>query len=355
MRWLVISASLALSGCATIGPPLPPSLDLPSPPLDLRASRKGDHVNLTWTVPTSTTDRQRIRELGPTQICRAMTELKACGTPVGKTDAQAIPNLTSTKQKPQSSYVDSLPDAIQTESPDTFATYAVEVLNTEGRGAGLSNEVKIPLVPTLPPPTDFQAQVTSQGIVLYWRAFMEPVSQTEPHFVYRVYRSSVGTSERLLVGEVSLTQEQNYSLTDTTFEWQKTYNYRGETVTVMEEPNHPTIQVEGDDTPEVRVFADDVFPPAVPSGLQAVFSGQGQKPFIDLIWGPVTDPDLAGYNVYRHELGSSAVKVNSELVHTPSYRDAAVESGKQYIYSVSSVDQRGNESARSDEANESVP
>ena len=55
--------------------------------------------------------------------------------------------------------------------------------------------------------------------------------------------------------------------------------------------------IEGDDTPEVKVFANDVFPPAVPSGLQAVFSGPGQKPFIDLVWAPVSDADLAGYNV----------------------------------------------------------
>ena len=302
-----------------------------------------------------TTDRETIRELGGTQICRGLTDLKDCGTPVGKTDAQIIPKLISAKQKPQTSYVDLLPEALQSESPSAFATYAVQVLNKAGRSAGLSNQVKVSLAPTLPPPQDFQAQVTSQGIVLHWRAFMEPVSQNGPHYLYRVYRSALGTAEHTLVGELPLTEEQSYSLTDASFEWEKTYNYRGETVTLVEEPNRPPIQVEGDDTPEVRVFADDVFPPAVPSGLQAVFSGPGQQPFVDLIWAPVTDADLAGYNVYRHEEGASAVKLNSELIRTPAYRDTKVEAGKHYFYSVSSVDQRGNESARSEEANESVP
>ena len=46
------------------------------------------------------------------------------------------------------------------------------------------------------------------------------------------------------------------------------------------------VQVEGDDSPVVRVVATDVFPPAVPSGLQAVASGVGQAPFVDLIWAP---------------------------------------------------------------------
>jgi len=89
--------------------------------------------------------------------------------------------------------------------------------------------------------------------------------------------------------------------------------------------------------------------------LQAVASGPGQKTFIDLVWAPVSDVDLDGYNVYRHEEGSAAVKVNTEPLKTPAYRDASVVSGKSYFYSVSAVDVRGNESARSEEASEAVP
>ena len=142
------------------------------------------------------------------------------------------------------------------------------------------------------------------------------------------------------------------ALTDANLEWEKTYDYRIEIVTICQPKE---MKIEGDDSPEVKVFADDVFPPAVPSGLQAVFSGPGQQAFIDLIWAPVTDVDLDGYNVYRHEEGSVPVKINAALVKTPAYRDAAVVSGKNYFYSVSAVDLRGNESARSEEASEAVP
>jgi fibronectin type 3 domain-containing protein len=90
-------------------------------------------------------------------------------------------------------------------------------------------------------------------------------------------------------------------------------------------------------------------------GLQAVFSGPGQQAFIDLIWTPVTDADLGGYEVYRREEGTAAVKLNSEPVKTPAFRDLQVEAGKTYFYSVSSVDLRGNESARSEEASERAP
>ena len=88
--------------------------------------------------------------------------------------------------------------------------------------------------------------------------------------------------------------------TDSAFEWEKTYLYRITAVSIVKRPDSE-VQVEGDDTPPVRVIAHDVFPPSVPAGLQAAFSGEGQKPFIDLIWAPVTNADLAGYNVYRSE------------------------------------------------------
>ena len=142
---------------------------------------------------------------------------------------------------------------------------------------------------------------------------------------------------------------------DHSFEWEETYSYRATVVTLIQEEGKTAIQFEGDDTAPVKVFAHDVFPPAVPSGLQAVFSGVGQQPFIDLIWAPDTDADLAGYNVFRREGSAQAVNINSELVKTPAFRDMNVASGKTYIYSVSAVDVRGNESARSQEASEAVP
>jgi hypothetical protein len=142
---------------------------------------------------------------------------------------------------------------------------------------------------------------------------------------------------------------------DQSIEWEKTYYYRATVVTVVTGAGQLPAQVEGDDTPEVKVLAHDIFPPTVPSGVQAVFSGPGQQAFIDLIWAPVTDADLAGYNVYRHEPGSAPEKLNSDLVKAPAYRDMKVIKGRSYIYSVSAVDVRGNESARSEEASESVP
>src|SRR5437764_13490555 len=83
-------AITAMAGCATPGAPLPPSLDLPKPVTDLRATRMGDQVTLTWTLPSETTDKQRIRRLGATVVCRAVQLVAS------QASASALPETTKT-------------------------------------------------------------------------------------------------------------------------------------------------------------------------------------------------------------------------------------------------------------------
>jgi len=383
---VMLGALMILTACAAIGPPLPPSLELPKPPSDLRAVRKGDRVTLTWTVPTSTTDRQTIRALGTTRVCRGVAgQLPQCGTPVGEVAATAHSVATSSsQQKSTATYTDVIPAAVVTLNLEDKIAYSVEVLNTSGRGAGVSNVVRVPAVPALPPPYP-RAEVTKEGVLISWSIppLLERAPPAPVSFRLRVYRRQEGSQTSIKLAEVgyaggldklielvpgsaaaepkaqsvpseSPTQFLS-SFLDQSFEWEKNYLYRVTVATAIAEPGKPEVTVEGDDSSEVKVFAHDIFPPAMPSSLQAVFAGPGQRAFIDLIWAPVTDVDLDGYNVYRHEDGAAAVKLNAEPLKTPAYRDERVEAGKKYFYSVSAVDVRGNESALSDEASESVP
>jgi hypothetical protein len=366
---------LLLASCAQLGPPLPPSLELPRPPTDLRASRKGNRVTLNWSEPALTTDRQNVRYIGPTLVCRSpKPEIGECGNPAATLPAPpAVPQKPkakrSTAQKSGSppepqSYTDSLPATLQSQDPAAEVTYAVEVMNRNARGAGLSNRVHVPAIATVPPPVDLSAELTGDGVVLTWTSTGE--SHTPGvQLRYRIYRRQESSGDQssgkdAIAGEVPIpTSEPGpVHFTDSSFEWEKTYLYRITAVSIVKRPDsnsNSEVQVEGDDTPPVRVIAHDVFPPSVPAGLQAAYSGEGQKPFIDLIWAPVTNADLAGYNVYRSDANGSAIKLNSELVKSLSYRDSAVAPGKTYTYSVSAVDVRGNESQRSEETSEPVP
>jgi len=355
-----------LSSCAQTGPPLPPSLELPKPPTDLNARRKGNLVTLSWSEPTLTTDRQSVRYLGSTRICRSLeAEMKECGFPVARLTA---PAKTGSAGSQVQTYADTLSAEIQEQNPSGEITYAIEVPNRDGRSAGLSNRVQVPAAPALPPPSNFAAETTASGVELTWDGEADSPGAPAISHRYRVYRREVDGGKDVVAGEVPLQAAGPIRLMDQSFDWGKTYVYRAEVVTTVNLGLRPcanaaasgadcaeVYEVEGDDTAEVKVTATDVFPPAVPAGVQAVYSGAGQGPFIDLIWAPVTDADLGGYNVYRREGNGAAAKLNTELVKSPSYRDRAVAAGKEYFYSVSAVDVRGNESGRSEEASESVP
>ncbi len=369
-----IALCLLLSGCAQTGAPLPPSLELPKPPSDLRALRKGNHVTLTWSEPTQTTDHQSVRYLGPTLICRsAEPEMTGCALQVA---IEPPPSTAPQKASPKSqsrpiplpqAYTDTLPASVLSPDPEPEITYAVEVLNRNARGLGLSNRVHVPAIVTMPAPGDLAAALNANGVLLTWTSGGEPPVRPGVEHLYRIYRrtessptdNTTNQSEKekgIIAGEIPVGDAGPARFLDP-IEWEKTYQYWITAVTVIHRPDSE-VQVEGDDSPVIRVVAHDIFPPSVPAGLQAAYSGEGQKPFIDLIWAPVASTDLAGYNIYRREANraeAKPAKLNAELVKAPSYRDADVTSGKTYIYSVSAVDVRGNESSGSDEASETVP
>ncbi|HEX3354691.1 MAG TPA: hypothetical protein VHS34_17865 [Terriglobales bacterium] len=356
-----------LAACGTPGVPMPPALELAKPVTDLRAARKGARVYLAWTVPVKTTDHQTVRHPGPTRICRSLkVGIDDCKKPVAEIPASQFPvpelqKKTAAPPKIQATYTDILPQDLQRQDPTADLVYAVSALNESGRSAGLSNLVQVPSAETLPPPDNLHSEVESDGVLLSWTCPAEVPANPAIAYKLRIYRRERGgqgqkTDTRLAeVNWVSCAENKAPQFLDQTFEWEKYYDYRGAVVTVIAEPGKPEVEVEGDDTPAVEVFAHDIFPPAVPAGLQAVFSGVGQKPFVDLVWSPDTEADLAGYNIFRREEGGQPVKVNSELVKSPAYRDNDVAPGKKYFYSVSAVDERDNESARSPEASEQVP
>lgn len=345
--------------CGTPAAPQPPSLQLPHPVDDLAGERKGTRVVLAWTPPIQTTDKQNVRHPGPTRVCRALNEfpMAQCREVVAELKPNELTSQAATGRRPKVVCEDVIaPAAMGTQR---FAAYAVEVLNDRGKGAGLSNQVRVPLAPTLPPPTDLRANVTADGVMLHWSGVsqlqLSPDAQAY-QYRYRIYRRVVGTPNYALIDEIPL-NGPNYSVPDKSFEWEHSYEYKVAGVTVLPQTGVARTQneIEGDDSPVARVTVHDVFPPARPGGLQAVFSGVGQKPFIDLSWDPNSESDLQGYFVFRRDNGGQAVALNKDPVRAPSFRDDNVQLGHKYTYYVQAVDIRGNASEPSPEASETVP
>jgi hypothetical protein len=306
---------LAFCACGTPGAPLPPSLNLAVPVDDLTASRRGYKVDLEWTLPHKNTDRTLIKHNPVTRICRreGLTLMAKC-------------------------------DVIAEVEPPTA--------NARGRSAGLSNQVPIPLVPVIAAPDKLSAEVSADGVRISWSGPVPPQPPPGVTYRYRMMRRAVGAPAYIVLDDVAPSAKGSYL--DKTFGWEQKYEYR---ITTLGEARAEgtTGAVEGEDSPSVEVFARDIYPPAQPVGLQAVFSSVGQKPFIDLTWAPNSESDLAGYNVFRWTNGEQPKKLNQQLIQTPSYRDDNVEAGKRYSYAVSAVDLRSNESPHSATASETVP
>jgi hypothetical protein len=240
---LLLSGTAALVSCGVPGIPKPPSLDLPQPITDLRAIRKGDNVHVDWTVPTETTDRLTVRQLGPTRICRSLdAAISECANPVGEVPAPQLPGTgprqtksAKTSATMPANYIDRLPQTLPVENSSARIFYAVSVLNSKGRTAGISNVVSVPAVPALPPPSDFRAQVTAEGVILSWTKI--PLGAETPglRYIYRVYRRPEGGNTDTVVGEVPLDASSATELVDHSFEWEQTYLYRATVVTLIHE------------------------------------------------------------------------------------------------------------------------
>ncbi len=356
--FLISSAALcglALAGCGTPGAPQPPSLRLPKPVSDLQAIRKGDDVYLRWTVPTKTSDNATIRSggFGDTRICRGFV------TEQPDTCRDIAANIaTKADSAGAQTAVDHITDRLGGNRD--FLSYTVKVNNDNGRNAGPSNAVIVFVAPSLPAPAELKAQLNAKEIDLTWQGYELPSSANlKAQYFYRVKRSLKDPDSRRLV-ETTIAElpavpgASSYS--DHSFAWEKTYEYRVCGLTRVISGDGKTLaEFEGQDSPVATVAAHDIFPPPVPAGLQAVYSSVGSQRFVDLTWSTDLENDFAGYNVYRSEGNGAESKINADIVKTPAYRDNDVAPGKTYVYRVTAVDAHGNESARSEPANEKVP
>jgi hypothetical protein len=350
---LLVGSSLL--GCGVPGAPLPPSLDIPKLVGDLKAVRKGETVTLTWTTPTETTDGELIRRPGKMLMQRAQV--------VGRDSELHFQTIAELPLEPSlkddrgavTTAKDSLGELLRSGSGAEFAVYTVLAQGHNGKSFGLPNRASVPLVQVLPPPQSVSATPAPEGIRLTWDESgpVEKASRFRTQFAYKVMRRQKGANDTAMVKQLNA-GNHGAEFVDTTIEWEKAYQYWITPVTLWQEGDRKG-EVEGDDSAIADVFAHDSFPPAAPSGLEAVFGAAPQNSFIDLTWTPNIEPDLAGYNIYRRTGNEPPVKVNSELIKTPRFPDPGIQPRKKYFYTVTAVDLRGNESAKSEETSETVP
>ena len=350
---LVILLAGSTMGCGAPGAPQPPSLRLPTPVLNLSAVRIGNSVRLAWTMPTRTTDHIALQHPVTVRVCRAL-ENGLCA------------NLASLLFPPgrAGAYTDELP-ADLAQGPDRLLRYEVILNNHAGKSAGPSNAAYSAAGVSPPAVTGLTGQARADGVLLSW----QPAAEPQRPVSYRIERlqldapapkeapksplaPEVPAPAQTLVVHGKDGEEPAHAI-DSSALFNQRYRYTLERVATLA-VSGKSVEVQGVPSDAIVVATTDVFPPAVPLGLVAVADAAAGA--IDLSWSPDSDNDLAAYHVYRRDVhgDAPAQRIASVGVET-SYRDGGAQPEHTYAYSVSAVDQSGNESKRSPEVEETLP
>jgi hypothetical protein len=341
------------------GTPLPPSLNLPVQVSDLTATRTGERVRLTWTMPTKNTDKLLLKDKVQVRVCRKIGTAPDC-IPAGSLEKDPGAAVDVGQE---------LPEELATGLARPL-TYYVELLNKNGRSTGLSNPAVVAAGEAPTAVLGLDAQIQKVGVVLHWNAALDgpqatairlqrklltPVSAPAAKPAQSPIAPPPEPVEQNLLVEVK--DRAQVGAVDKDVRFGQTYEYRAQRV-LRVKVDGTTMELAGPLSPPVRVEAQDVFPPAAPKGLAAVAvaTSNGTAAGIDLDWDPNTETDLAGYVVYRREGGGDWERVSpTVLLVGPGFHDAHVVAGHTYEYAVTAVDQSGHESLRSAPSQEVVP
>ena len=333
--WL---AAVLLAGCGMPGEPLPPLLEIPERATDLSITQAGTRLRLVWSPPRLTTEGTRVRRL-------ARLEIYGVFLPEGATLTN-FPESSRLLATLQADEISAQQEQIAYEFPlasgqlRQTAFFAVKAVNDKSKDAGFSNLAQLKIVDLPDAPLDLQATLTEDAIHLSWKAppssaFGGPAPQPDG---YQIYRAEAGTQQTaVLLGTASSPAYQ-----DSTFAYGQRYVY---SVRAFVGEGESAATTPPSDSEEVD--AADRFPPASPLNVRGVTIPGA----VDLVWSPNSEPDLAGYNVYRQqEQDGARLRLNLELLPTPFFRDPSVTPGNLYIYQVTAADGNGNESAPSEAA-----
>jgi len=306
----------------------------------------GRALDLSFTPPALATDGERLSKPLEIQVFRSVTppgqktvDALAAGQPWATLLGSDLGRFAPGRKIV---YPSLLPESEFSRSLGSTFAFSVRGLTRGFRRRPIPGEasktVEAVLLDVSGPVERLTVQPTEHALELRWRPPSRTLSGGAPTDLagYRVYKSQTGKPDSFrLLGETA-----NAAYQDPDFQFKNTYFYKVRAV--FKRDGH---LAESEDSEAVKITPLDTFPPAPPTGLTALYTA-GQ---VELIWTANTEPDLAGYNVYRRDDGGPPRRISQALVSTPIFHDSSVEQGHSYAYEVTAVDLAANESQASTE------
>lgn len=363
---VIATANAASAACGKKGPPLAPLRLVPAAVSEMDARRAGASVELRFGLPAQNAngpgpvDLERVEVYAVTLPAGAaepanrdlLTRTRVVGTiavksppvegeattPAAAADTRPaagervrfVEELTEEKLRAASAPAppaapsggEARPaDAAAGTSPVPVRVYAVRGISRDGR-PGLPARVKVPLVEPPLPPASVMADFSERAITLGW---IPPVAMPEgPSIAFNVYPADLGG------GPIN-----GAPITDPTFE-QPIASFGQEQCFVVRSVSVVLgVSIESASSEKTCTTPQDKFPPAPPTGLQAVPTAEG----ISLSWDASPAADLSGYVLLRGEApGATLQPLTREPIRETTYRDTTVTPGVSYVYAVVALD-----------------
>jgi hypothetical protein len=300
-----------------------PLANVPSKISDLAAIQRGSIVIVHCTVPTLTTENVPIKKSVKLDL-----RIAAAGDHFdqGAWASQAKPISPAEIKEGIATY--KIPTQ---EWTGKQVAIGVRSIGSNGKQSEWSNFETLTVVAPPETPSRLDVVDTAAG---------EHVDWTGRGDQFRVLRRIGDEKEYTVAATVT-----GHDWTDAGIDYGKPYAYMVQALVVAGNKDAGNKKVAESDLSEpFPITPVDKFAPAVPSGLRAGRTVNS----VTLVWESDTEPDLAGYRVYRSVDDGPWQKL-ADVNVVPSYSDTTVEHGKTYHYAVSAFDKAAtvNESDRS--------
>jgi len=411
---LAVAAAATTVGCGKKGPPLPPFVRVPAAPGDIAASRLGDVVEITLTLPSANVDGTRPADIervdlfaftGPRSVTDA--EVLEHGDLIGSFDvkAPADPDDTIDPDEPLSDLaplegpgLDQGGMAQLTEELTAAALQAVDLpsgdledratehsldgrprttpviafplevlsrtyvaigVSTRGRRGAISGRAVVPLSPAPPAPGPPEVTYDEEAVTIEWTPVEAGGAGPAPTVLPARVIVPVAPETMYAVYEVPSPQgvvSEALAGTRLNSEPVGGPSFVDSRIEWGEERCYAIRVVhryEGVGTVESDASEPTCLTLAdvFPPAAPTGVQSISSDGAIVLIWDPVTAADLAGYVILRGEPGSDLQPIAVPPVREATYRDE-VPSGRRFMYAVQAVDQTGNASDLSDTTEE---
>jgi predicted small lipoprotein YifL len=333
----LLALTLVFSFCGKKGPLVLEPEKLPLAALDLQVRQIGNQVELNWKFPTLLSDKKTLFQLSQ---CRGIAIYHAAkpSSPesfLKKSELLAKPKISEISDRGDGVYSYTLPFKAKLLKD---VEHAFALAYQYGRSRSALGPIE--KITTRTPPRaiqDLKFGREGKVVVLNWsrpqtNSEDQPLTAIAGYTVYRRIHLGKNPGPFQAINSKTVAGEyyEDYDTgTDGEYEYQ--------VASLLSE------HIESAPSNPVKIRIQDTFPPDVPANL-VVFTA---KDHIFLTWEAVRDRDLNHYLVYRKSSKDEDFKILDAAVTENFYRDKQIVKGQLYIYAVTAVDNKGNESETS--------